>query len=73
MKRYHLYHHSPLGMERGFGLSSWFGTLFLGRGSLRLFKTPFTQEARHRQAGNGREHYVIEPLIYEPGLHLLRS
>jgi sterol desaturase/sphingolipid hydroxylase (fatty acid hydroxylase superfamily) len=33
MKRYHLYHHSPLGMERGFGLSSWFWDI--------VFKTQF--------------------------------
>jgi 4-hydroxysphinganine ceramide fatty acyl 2-hydroxylase len=24
MKRYHLYHHSPRGIDRGFGLSNWF-------------------------------------------------
>jgi Fatty acid hydroxylase superfamily len=33
MKRYHLYHHSPRGMERGFGLSSWFWDI--------VFKTRF--------------------------------
>lgn len=33
VKRYHLYHHSPRGIERGFGVSSWFWDI--------VFKTEF--------------------------------
>ena len=48
-----------------------------GEGSVRRFLherlDPLHWEHhKHRQAGNGREHRVIEPLIHAPGLHLLR-
>jgi 4-hydroxysphinganine ceramide fatty acyl 2-hydroxylase len=33
VKRYHLYHHSPRGIEQGFGVSSWFWDI--------VFKTEF--------------------------------
>lgn len=46
LKKYHLYHHTSRGMERGFGITSgfWDG----------IFKTRFSEEVRQRLFGRGK-------------------
>lgn len=46
IKRYHLYHHTSVGMERGFGITSGFWDI--------IFRTRFPDSARGRLSGRGR-------------------